>query len=57
MISGRAELEIDGQTVRLEPGDSWVIPAGAEHTHRILETFTAVEATAPPAQVHGREHS
>jgi quercetin dioxygenase-like cupin family protein len=57
VISGRAELEIEGQTVRLEPGDSWAVPAGAEHTYRILETFTAVEATAPPAQVHGREKS
>jgi quercetin dioxygenase-like cupin family protein len=55
VIAGRAELESEGQTVRLEPGDSWVVPAGAEHTYR--ETFTAVEATAPPAQVQGREQS
>ena len=55
VISGRAELLIEGQTVRLEPGDSWVVPADAEHTYRILERFTAVEATAPPSQVHGRE--
>ena len=55
VISGRAELLIEGQTVRLEPGDSWVVPAGSEHTYRILERFTAVEATAPPYQVHGRE--
>jgi len=46
VIAGRAELEIAGQTVPLEPGDAWVVPAGAEHTCRILETFTAVEATA-----------
>ena len=57
VISGRAELVIEGQTVRLEPGDSWLVPADAEHTYRILEKFTAVEATAPPAQVHGRENS
>ena len=57
VISGRAELVIEGQTVRLEPGDSWVVPAGSEHTYRILEAFTAVEATAPPYQVHGREQS
>jgi quercetin dioxygenase-like cupin family protein len=57
VISGRAELIIEGQTVRLEPGDSWLVPADSEHTYRILETFTAVEATAPPAQVHGRENS
>ena len=55
VISGRAELTVEGQTVRLEPGDSWLVPAGAEHSYRILETFTAVEATAPPAQVHGRD--
>ena len=55
VISGRAELTIDGQTIKLEPGDSWLVPAGAEHSYRILEVFTAVEATAPPAQVHGRD--
>lgn len=55
VVSGRAELTVEGQTVRLEPGDSWLVPAEAEHDDRILETFTAVEATAPPAQVHGRD--
>ena len=49
VIAGRAELVLSGETVALEPGDSWLVPAGAEHTYRILETFTAVEATAPPA--------
>jgi quercetin dioxygenase-like cupin family protein len=55
VISGRAELELEGQTVRLEPGDSWLVPAGARHTYRILEPLTAVEATAPPAHVRGRD--
>jgi quercetin dioxygenase-like cupin family protein len=55
VIDGRAELEIEGQRVRLEPGDSWLVPAGAEHRYEILEAFTAVEATSPPAQVHGRD--
>ncbi len=55
VISGRAELHLEGQTLILEPGDSWLVPAEAEHSYRILETFTAVEATAPPAQVHGRD--
>jgi quercetin dioxygenase-like cupin family protein len=55
VIAGRAELTLEGQTLRLEPGDSWLVPAGAEHTYRILEPFTAVEATAPPAEVHGRD--
>jgi quercetin dioxygenase-like cupin family protein len=55
VVAGRAELHLEGQMVRLEPGDSWVVPKGAEHSYRILEPFTAVEATSPPAQVHGRD--
>lgn len=55
VIEGRAELEIEGQTVSLEKGDSWVVPKGASHTYRILETFTAVEATSPPAHAHARD--
>ena len=55
VISGRAELHLEGQKVILEPGDSWVVPKGAKHTYQILEPFTAVEATYPPAQVHGRD--
>ena len=57
VVSGRAELVVEGQTLTLEPGDSWLVPEGAEHTYRILETFTAVEATAPPAQAHGRDEA
>ena len=57
VISGSAELELAGQTVRLEPGDSWVVPKGARHDYRILEPFTAVEATAPPARAQGRDEA
>lgn len=55
VISGRAELQSEGQTVTLAPGDSWVVPRGASHTYRILEAFKAVEVTHPPAEVHGRD--
>jgi len=44
-----------GQVVTLEPGDSWTVPKGAAHTYKILEPFTAVEVTHPPAHVHGRD--
>ena len=57
VISGRAELTIEGQTIRLEPGDSWLVPAGVEHSYSIVESFMAIEATAPPAQVHGRDQA
>jgi quercetin dioxygenase-like cupin family protein len=55
VINGRAKLHIEGQTVILSEGDSWVVPKGTEHTYEILEPFTAVEATHPPAHVHGRD--
>lgn len=55
VIEGKAELEIEGQTLILEKGDSWVVPKGAKHTYKIIESFTAVEATSPPAHAHGRD--
>jgi quercetin dioxygenase-like cupin family protein len=55
VIRGRAELHSEGQVLKLEPGDSWIVPKGASHTYIILETFSAVEATYPPAHVHGRD--
>jgi quercetin dioxygenase-like cupin family protein len=55
VIKGRAELQLEGQMVLLEPGDSWIVPKGSSHSYTILEPFTAVEATSPPAQVHGRD--
>ena len=55
VLKGRAELLLEGQMVLLEPGNSWVVPKGSKHTYKILEAFSAVEATSPPAQVHGRD--
>lgn len=57
VIKGRAELHTEGQMILLEPGDSWSVPRGASHTYKILEPFTAVEATYPPAYVHGRDEN
>ncbi|MGI8669569.1 MAG: cupin domain-containing protein [Aridibacter sp.] len=55
VLEGKAELHLEGQMVTLEKGDSWLVPKGAEHTYKILETFSAIEATSPPAQAHGRD--
>ncbi len=57
VIEGRAELHLEGQKIVLEPGDSWLVPKNASHTYNILEAFTAVEATSPPAEVHGRDEA
>src|SRR5215469_4654265 len=57
VIDGRAELHIEGQMVLLEPGDCWVVPKGASHSYKILEAFTAIEVTCPPAVIHGRDRT
>src|SRR5688572_19458379 len=57
VLAGRAELHLEDQIVLLEPGDSWVVPKEANHTYKVLESFTAVEATHPPAHVHDRDHA
>ncbi len=55
VLKGRAELHLEGQVLLLNPGDSWLVPRGARHTYKILEPFSAVEATSPPGAVHGRD--
>lgn len=55
VIAGSARLDLEGQTLNLKAGDSWLVPAGATHQYTIIEPFTAVEATAPPAEVFGRD--
>ncbi|MDK3255342.1 cupin domain-containing protein [Blastococcus capsensis] len=55
VISGRARLVTGDEALELAPGDSWVVPAGIEHTYEIVEELTAVEATAPPARQAGRD--
>jgi quercetin dioxygenase-like cupin family protein len=54
VISGRAKLDLEGQTLNLKAGDSWLIPAGATHDYTILEPFTQWR---PPAEVHGRDEA
>ena len=55
VLGGRAELRLDGETIPLAAGDSWTVPKGTSHTYVILEPFTAVEATSPPAEVGDRD--
>src|SRR5215510_15074446 len=55
VVSGKAELIVEGQTVMLEPGDSWLVPAGADHTYPCLCYSTVVDTTTPSAQIHGRD--
>ena len=50
VVSGRLEVTVGTIVLDLGPGDSWSVPRGAEHSYRVVEVLTAVEATSPPAQ-------
>jgi mannose-6-phosphate isomerase-like protein (cupin superfamily) len=39
VLDGRAELHVEGQKTVLEPGDSWVVPKGAETQLRDFGAF------------------
>jgi quercetin dioxygenase-like cupin family protein len=43
VLEGRARLHSNGDSTMLEPGDSWIVPAGVEHRYEILEPFATVE--------------
>lgn len=50
VLQGQASIEMEGETITVTAGDSWVIPKGATHRYTVLEHFRAVEATHPPAE-------
>lgn len=41
---------VEGQTLILEPGQSWLVPPNASHSYRVLgdRAFEAVEFCSPP---------
>lgn len=51
VLKGRAELHLDDEVIELTEGDSYLVPKEAKHTYKITETFSAVEATSPPAHL------
>src|SRR3954447_13227909 len=48
VIAGRAELTLEGQTLRLEPGDAWLGPAGGGDPYPLIEPVPAGRGTPPP---------
>src|SRR5437868_12923523 len=48
VISARAELTVEEQTGKLEPGDCWLDPADSDHSYRTLENFTGVDCRKSP---------
>jgi quercetin dioxygenase-like cupin family protein len=52
VLKGKAELHLEGQMLILNAGDSWSVPKNTNHTYKIIESFSAIEATSPPAFAH-----
>ena len=52
VLKGKAELHLEGQILILNAGDSWSVPKNTAHTYKVVETFSAIEATSPPAHAH-----
>lgn len=51
VLKGRAQLHLEDDVQELKEGDSYLVPRGAKHSYNILETFSAVEVTTPPAHL------
>jgi len=47
LVSGRMDLTIDGETHAVAAGDSWCIPADAEHGAVAREDSVAIEVFSP----------
>lgn len=46
---GEIVLIVEGKTMELVEGDSFVIPANTAHAYAIHQPATVIEATSPPA--------
>ncbi|TWU46835.1 cupin domain-containing protein [Rubripirellula reticaptiva] len=57
LLSGLMDVDLNGESVTLARGDSWLVPAGTLHRYRIVEPIIAIEATSPPARFNDRDDS
>ncbi len=47
LVSGRINLIIGGNSYKVAPGDSWMIPGGVRHSAEVIEESTAIEVFSP----------
>lgn len=50
LISGKMIICIGGEKTKINPGDSWCIGAGVEHSAEILEDAVAIEVFSYPRE-------
>ncbi len=48
LLEGRGEMEIDGESITVGPGDAILIPAGARHRIRAVTGLRFLCCCAPP---------
>ena len=50
-LSGEFDLEVDGVTRRMKPGDYWLIPGGTPHAARgVGQAALALDVFSPPRE-------
>ena len=47
LVSGKLRFNVDGEVMDAEPGDSWCLPGGVEHSAEALEDTVVIEVFAP----------
>jgi quercetin dioxygenase-like cupin family protein len=47
VVSGKIEITIEGVTTACQPGDSWSIPGGAEHSAHFVVESIIIECFSP----------
>ena len=50
VVSGRVSITVSGNTLELEPGDSYCAPSGVLHSARALEASVVVDTFSPPRE-------
>jgi quercetin dioxygenase-like cupin family protein len=55
VVSGKMKMEIDGDAFQLEAGDSYYVPASAEHRVDVLEATEVVDVFSPPREDYVRK--
>jgi quercetin dioxygenase-like cupin family protein len=47
LISGKLRFNVAGEIFDAEPGDSWCLPGGVEHSAEALENAVVIEVFSP----------
>ena len=55
LVFGRLEITIGADTQVLQPGDSYAVPGGVEHSARALVDCLAIDVFSPPRRDYRSE--